>query len=74
MPTFKSVPGPPQLGLAGEGRTETSGIGPKCAKIAPVSTDVPAAMARTVAVGRATVLGTGKSSRIKRCKHLARQP
>ncbi|MEZ5755024.1 MAG: hypothetical protein R3D90_09755 [Paracoccaceae bacterium] len=31
-------------------------------------------MARTVAAGSATVSGTGRSSRIKRCRHFARQP
>jgi len=74
MPTLSTVPGPPHAGFSGLPRTETRRSGPKIAANFSVSGSCPAAMARTVSAGKATVWGTGRSSRISRCKHFARQP
>src|SRR3989338_1549326 len=74
MPTFSTVPGPPQSGFSGLGRTEISGFFSKCDRIAAISTALPAAIARTVAAGSAPVGGTGRPSRTSRCRHFARQP
>ena len=58
----------------GLGRTEISGPSPKLDRIAVQSTAAPCAMDRTVWNGSATVRGTGRSSRTRRCRHFARQP
>jgi len=43
-------------------------------EVTPSAAITPAAMARTVWVGKATVIGTGRSSRTRRCRHFARHP
>ena len=71
---FRIVPGPPQSCAALEERTETSAPSPNTPTSAAMSGRRPCAMARTVSKGKATVIGTGNSSRISRCRHFARLP